>query len=96
MREQETLSKVHLQVCPEVYDKLSINWDGSVTACCGDYDNMLIVGDLKEKTLQEIYQGERINMIREIISRDAYDEIPLCSTCYQYIELIGNCESQSR
>ena len=87
LKARETLQKQHLPVCPEVYDKLSVNWDGTVSACCSDYDNMMIVGNLNENTLRDIYTGEKINKIREIISRDGYDDIPLCKTCYQYIEL---------
>ena len=85
LKSQENLPKKHFKVCPEVYDKLSVNWDGTVTACCADYDNMLIVGDLNAESLQEIYQGERIHKIREIISRNSYDEIPLCRTCFECI-----------
>lgn len=87
LREKERLQKQHFKVCPEVYDKLSVNWDGKVTACCADYDDMLIVGDLSRETLHDIYQGEKIKKIREIISTDNYDAIELCRTCYDYINL---------
>lgn len=33
MKEDEWKIK-HMAVCPELWDKLSINWDGSVSACC--------------------------------------------------------------
>ena len=87
LKERESMHKQHLTVCPEVYDKLSVNWDGTVTACCGDYDNTMVVGNLGEESLGMIYCGEKLREIRRIISRDAYDEIPLCRMCYQYIEL---------
>lgn len=87
LKEKERLQKQHFKVCPEIYDKLSINWDGTVTACCADYDNLLIVGDMMQDSLKDIYQGEKIKKIREIISTDDYDAIPLCRTCYDYINL---------
>lgn len=67
--------------------KLSINWDGKVTACCSDYDNELIVGDLSEETMQEVFWGRKMQGIRAILSEDGYDKLPLCRDCYQYIEL---------
>lgn len=87
LREKESLKKRHLKVCPEVFDKLSINWDGTVTACCSDYDNQLIIGDLKSASLKEIFQNEKMEQIRKIICDGNYDDIPLCKHCYEYIEL---------
>ena len=37
LQQNESLIHKHFAVCEEVYDKLSINWDGTVTACCADY-----------------------------------------------------------
>ena len=45
--------------CAEIWDKLSINWDGNVSACCADYDNMMIVGNILENYLQELFCGEK-------------------------------------
>ena len=90
LRAKENLQKCHFSVCPEVFDKLSVNWDGKVSACCSDFDNMLLVGDMTYETLKDIYHGEKIRKIREIIGRDDYDALPLCRECYQYIELRKN------
>lgn len=88
LRQRERLQRKHLKVCPEVYDKLSINWDGTVTACCSDYDDRMLVGDFKRETLQDIYCGKRINKVREIISRNEYDSIPICKNCYEDVVIL--------
>ncbi|MEX2681489.1 MAG: radical SAM/SPASM domain-containing protein [Candidatus Sigynarchaeota archaeon] len=93
LKEQESLAKLHFNCCPEVFDKLSINWDGKVTACCGDYDNMMIVGDLRENTLKEIWNSEKLNHYRKLLSQRRYDEIKLCKTCY---DTMGIQTSQAR
>lgn len=87
LQKNENMLKRHLPGCPEVFDKLSIDWDGKVSACCGDYDNELVIGDFKNETLREIFCGERVQTIREMLSREDYDKLPLCRDCYQYIEL---------
>lgn len=77
-----------MSVCPEIWDKLSINWDGSVSACCSDYDNIMIVGNIMENDLREIFNGAKEKKFREVLKDDNYDKLPLCKDCYEYISLI--------
>ena len=81
LRCKETVIKLHME-CPEVFDKLSINWDGTVSACCGDYNNVFVVGDIRKQRLQDIWQGEQMNEIRQILLRGDHDKLSLCSSCY--------------
>jgi radical SAM protein with 4Fe4S-binding SPASM domain len=67
--------------CTEVMTKLSVNWNGDVTACCGDFNGELIVGDIKENSLKEIWVGKRLVKLREILSKGERSKIQFCSTC---------------
>lgn len=87
LKEEESVVKQHPKCCPEVYDKLSINWDGSVSACCGDYDDKMIIGNVKDNTLLEIWNSSEMNKYRKIISENNYDALELCKTCYDYMGL---------
>ena len=58
-----------------------ILWDGRVTTCCVDYQGKGIIGDIKEDSLAEIWQGDRLQRIREAHLENKYDSIPLCSNC---------------
>lgn len=87
LKSKETLVKKRLNCCPEVFDKLSIDWDGKVTACCGDYDNEMVIGDLKDNTLKEIWNGERMNEYRDSLSRREYEKHKLCKDCYDYMSI---------
>lgn len=80
-KKNESLQKVYKE-CIEVYDKLSFNWDGTVSACCGDYDNILLVGDIKIQSLKEIWKGEQIEEIRKILLRHDHNKLNLCRHCY--------------
>ena len=82
LKTQETLVKKHFDICPEVFDKLSINWDGTVSACCSDYDNKMIVGDLRKNSLKEIWLSEKMKIYRTILAERRYDAIDLCKNCY--------------
>lgn len=91
LRRKETVTKIHME-CPEVFDKLSINWDGTVSACCGDYNNLFVVGDIRSRSLQEIWQGEQMNEIRQILLRGDHDKLSLCSNCYSPYDFVRKKE----
>lgn len=79
---QPEAGKTPTPTCPEVYDKLSINWDGSVSACCRDYDNLMIVGNMRKyQTIQEIWEGENILLIQETLAQNDHIRFPLCRRC---------------
>lgn len=86
LKTKETVIKKHPN-CPEVFDKLSINWDGTVTACCWDYDNLMMVGDINREPLKEIWTSNKINFYRIILVNMKYDDLPLCRVCYDYMDL---------
>jgi len=82
LKTHESSVKKHFDICPEVFDKLSINWDGTVSACCSDYDNKMIVGDLRKNSIQEIWLSEKMKTYRTILAERRYDAIDLCKHCY--------------
>jgi uncharacterized Fe-S cluster-containing radical SAM superfamily protein len=73
--------------CPEVFDKLSVNWDGTVTACCGDYDNMMLIGDMKNTPLMNIWRGRELEEYRQKLAAYRHNELPLCKHCARSKEL---------
>ncbi|NVK18596.1 MAG: radical SAM protein [Methylocystaceae bacterium] len=83
LKAEESVVKKHPE-CPEVYDKLSINFDGTVTACCGDSDNLMLIGDLEESTISEIWKSKRLNKYRTMLADMRHDDLPLCKTCFDY------------
>ncbi|MDR4508709.1 MAG: SPASM domain-containing protein [Candidatus Brocadiaceae bacterium] len=58
-----------------------ILWDGRVTTCCVDYQGKGIVGDLKDGSLADIWQGEKLKKIRRAHLEGNYTAIPLCGNC---------------
>jgi len=86
LKSQESVVKKYLD-CVEVFDKLSINWDGSVSACCGDYDNYMIIGDLNQSSLEEIWNSKKMNTYRKILAVNGHKRFKLCKSCFDYHEL---------
>jgi pyruvate-formate lyase-activating enzyme len=67
--------------CNNVLVDLGVDWDGYVTACCADYDRLMILGSLKSSTLKELWTCEKMQTYRKLILSGQKDKIPLCQTC---------------
>lgn len=87
LKSKESVIKKHFNCCPEVFDKLSINWNGDVTACSSDYDNSMIIGNIHNNSLIDIWKCDIANKFRTILSNRNYEKIELCKGCYDYMEL---------
>jgi len=67
--------------CSLLWKTFIVNWDLTSTACCIDFHGDLQVGDLREKSIQEIWQGERYQHFRNLHRRGLFSEMPLCGSC---------------
>lgn len=75
--------------CLEVNRKLTVKWDGQVSACCGDYDNLLVVGDLEHYNLCQIWHGDKIEAIRKLLTYRMHRSLTLCKECvFAYEEFL--------
>ena len=70
--------------CPEVFDKLSINWDGTIVACCSDYDNQMVVGNIDDRSIKNTWDfGAELREIRENLANGLWRNYRLCGgSCY--------------
>ena len=87
LKTKQSLVKKRPLHCPEVFGKLSIDWDGQVSACCTDYDRKMIVGNIHKNTLSEIFNNEKIRKYRELLLERNFDKISLCNECWDYMSI---------
>ncbi len=66
--------------CPSLWQRLLVYWDGDVAVCCADYDGSLVIGNVKEKTLEELWRGEAMEGLRARHKRLDFDGL-ICKTC---------------
>lgn len=68
--------------CMEIRTKLSVAWNGNIKACCSDYDDFLLLGNIHDMTLEEAWKGEKMNDLRRgIESRDPRQLPDFCNGC---------------
>ena len=75
----------HPDPCPEVYDKLTVAWDGTVRVCCNDYDGHTVLGNVNTHSLAEIWRHPVIEEYRARLADGEYSG-PLCGGCFDYME----------
>jgi radical SAM protein with 4Fe4S-binding SPASM domain len=74
-------SKLWFGHCPIPFSVASILHNGDVLMCVHDWGRKEIVGNLRDNTLAEVWNGDRMREIRSLVSQRRYDEVPACRNC---------------
>jgi radical SAM protein with 4Fe4S-binding SPASM domain len=69
-----------LNHCWKLWHACVITWDGLVVPCCFDKDALHRLGDLKQKSFKEIWQGEDYGRFRRSLLAGR-DQIDICKNC---------------
>ncbi|MDP2924022.1 MAG: radical SAM protein [Candidatus Omnitrophota bacterium] len=72
--------------CHTLWLSPSINWDGMVSICCIDWNEEEVLGNVKERSLAQIWQGEKIKQYRTYHLTKQYSKIPICAYCNYWQE----------
>lgn len=75
------------KACSEVFAKLSIDWDGTITSCCSDNRQIMSIGNLNNQTISEAWNNQIQARHQKILSTNDFDSLPLCKNCYEYMKL---------
>ena len=65
-------------VCPDLFRRMFVFWDGPVGPCCGDWERRLIMGNARKQSLAEIWGGAEYQKLREAHLRGSYESIGAC------------------
>jgi radical SAM protein with 4Fe4S-binding SPASM domain len=68
-------------VCTYIFYAMAINSDGTVSACCPDWDQKLIVGDLKRESLRDIWNSKSLISLRRQHLRGERHLNSICRDC---------------
>ena len=68
-------------VCTYIFYAMAVNADGTVSACCPDWDQKLVIGDLRRDGLREIWNSPSLHRLRMQHLDGARRDHPLCKGC---------------
>jgi radical SAM protein with 4Fe4S-binding SPASM domain len=80
----QSIRKVRPKACQEVFDKLTVQFNGDVTACCMDGDGDMVLGNIHRDKLSELWKGDIITDIRNTLAQGRYDDLSPCRWCWDY------------
>jgi radical SAM protein with 4Fe4S-binding SPASM domain len=63
--------------CTQVFTNTAINFDGTISLCCADWNYAYKVGDVRENSIEKIWNSERYQSVRKSHLNGRYD----CKDC---------------
>lgn len=76
------LLREHRVPCPLLWHALAVFWDGSVMPCCQDFFGELVLGNLKESSIEDMWNGDRMRELRREMSAVEAGQLRMpCATC---------------
>lgn len=71
----------HPWACPQIWQRIGIWWDGTLSPCNKDFKASLSLGNIKEMTIREAWHCEKLNSLRQAHKNGKAFEVPACDTC---------------
>lgn len=68
-------------VCIVPFRDLVIAWNGDILTCCGDLDGVNVLGEVRTKTVSEVWNGEGYQRFRRAMLSSEIETWPLCGGC---------------
>lgn len=69
------------KICSYIFYSLVLNADGTVSACCPDWEQKLVIGDLKRNSIFEIWNSEQLKELQYQHLTGKRLENEICSNC---------------
>ncbi len=80
-RDYRSLEGNICSICNFPWRMMMILYDGKVVPCCLDYNGVQVLGDVRESTIEEIWNGLAFIKMRDDFKRLQYKDYPLCLQC---------------
>jgi radical SAM protein with 4Fe4S-binding SPASM domain len=80
-KEGRAHSSVRKKTCHQLWERMTVHWNGNVAPCHADIDGSTVLGNLGTQSIHEIWNGEEISRIRELHRQSKFEALPLCAGC---------------
>lgn len=71
----------HYTLCPFPWNALVVFWNGDILPCTQDFFGRSVVGNVKDSSLLDIWNGERMVDLREKLAHRSITDLPACQRC---------------
>ena len=74
-------SKKLMGMCASIQEKIAVNFDGTVSACCLDYNHKLILGSVDTQSVKDIWNGDNLRALRGMLKNNTLPIDSICTHC---------------
>lgn len=67
--------------CRLLWTDMVVSWNGNVPLCCSDYENKVILGNIRGQAIREIWKSKKLKEIRGFHQKREFNKINLCNNC---------------
>ncbi|MBN1196606.1 MAG: SPASM domain-containing protein [Candidatus Aminicenantes bacterium] len=67
--------------CTFLWSSMLILWNGDVSPCSQDFFARYLVGNVRDKSMREIWNDEPMRRLRKGLREERYREFPACAEC---------------
>ncbi len=76
--------------CPTLGWTTVVLWNGDISMCCVDFDGRLVVGNISNDNLKDVWFGEKYRKARLHHIMGRFDVMPMCGSCDGGLINVGN------
>ena len=76
----DVIEKPKGNFCDHIVNTISIRWNGDVVPCCYDLINMMVMGNMSQDNIEQIWNNEKYIKFRKDI--DEFNPPDLCKNCF--------------
>lgn len=67
--------------CPQLWQRMTVEWDGTIHPCNNDDSGLFIVGNLKQDTVHKCWHDLRVKSARELHKQGRSHNVMACNGC---------------
>ncbi len=67
--------------CPQLWQRLVVQWNGKVKMCCSDWTGESILGDVRRERLYDIWHSDKLKKIRQLHRKRQFGQLIACRKC---------------
>ena len=69
------------RTCKNLWERMTIYWNGDVTICTSDLDGKHVYGNAREQSVKELWNSEKLLQTKRLHKEGRFAESALCSKC---------------
>ena len=75
----------HVEICPYILYSYCVQSNGEVSACFLDWNKKLIIGNINQNNLVDIWNSDKMNNLRKLMLKMLRSSLPICKSCQQLV-----------